>query len=156
MQAISSSAMRELLLSQINLREFSIDQLAGVVKRPSCYDESDPRCVNCDNFYDILNKIVQISMVTGISSSELQKRFGTFLLHKLLESTPNLYREFVDSFELLEGLEEHARLEFKYCRGKSIFPQFECVKESKRLTLMCRSPWPLAAIVEGVIEACIG
>jgi len=105
-------------------------------------------------------KMVQMLSILSEESStpvpELLRNFGKYLLN----SFTKLYKAFFDqkqnTFDFLEGLENHIHVEVKKLYPDAELPEFLIQKEGDKMLIMVyKSPRKLHELAMGLMEACV-
>jgi hypothetical protein len=103
-----------------------------------------------------------IAIVEGLSeradtpADELQRRFGHWMMAHFAAVYPQLMAAHDDALSMLEAIEGEVHVEVRKLYPEAELPRFETKRLGpRRLRMTYRSPRPLGAFCQGLIEACL-
>ena len=104
-----------------------------------------------------LVKIVEgFSAASGLSTDDLQRQFGHWMLKHFGEKFPATFFEKADSMAMLESIDGEIHVEVRKLYPDAELPRFETERLSdSHLKIIYTSPRPLVAFCHGLIEACV-
>jgi hypothetical protein len=105
---------------------------------------------------EMVQMLTALSEESSTSVPELLRNFGKYLLNRFSE----LYKPFFDqkqnTFDFLEGLENHIHVEVKKLYPDAELPKFLIQKEEDKMLIMVyQSPRKLHDLALGLMEACV-
>jgi len=101
---------------------------------------------------EIVDLVVKLSEITKISTPDLLKTFGRYLLSRFVEIFPQFFRDSNSTLEFLPKVESYVHLEVKKLYSDAELPSFSCVSPYPgRLEMEYRSTRNLQDLAEGLI-----
>jgi hypothetical protein len=105
---------------------------------------------------EMVGLVAALSEQSGVSSSELLRKFGNYLFARLIEGFPHFTHNAGSTFELLYFVEEYMHQEVCKLYPDAKLPTFEYESSHpNRLILIYRSIRPFADLAHGMIEGVI-
>ena len=105
---------------------------------------------------DLLAIVEALGARAGATPEELQRRFGHWMMAYFARTYPALFAERTDAFGMLEAVEGEVHVEVRKLYPDAELPRFRTERLGPgRLRMTYRSPRPLAAFCQGLIEACL-
>jgi hypothetical protein len=100
--------------------------------------------------------VATLSEKTGIDPGDLVHAYGKHLFGRFFYRYPQFFEKISDSFQFLEGIENHIHREVLKLYPASELPHFVCERpDAKSLVLTYKSTRPFARLAHGLIEGCI-
>ena len=101
---------------------------------------------------EIVDLVVKLSEITKISTPDLLKEFGRYLLGRFAKTFPQFFREETSTLEFLSKVESYVHLEVKKLFSDTELPSFTCVSPFLgRLEMEYRSTRNFQDLAEGLI-----
>jgi hypothetical protein len=103
-----------------------------------------------------LGALVQrLSGATGVAPSELLRRYGTRLFHRLVALYPGFMVGVRSAFPFLASFQAGIHEELCKLQPDCEMPDIDCVLSGDRLEMVYRSPRRLGDLAEGLLRGCI-
>ncbi|MCZ8514417.1 heme NO-binding domain-containing protein [Paenibacillus filicis] len=105
---------------------------------------------------EIIKLVMQLSVRTGISASDLVRTFGEYLFTQLIEMHPYFAEENSSAFGLLQKVDSYIHVEVRKLYPDAELPAFHYeISTPDSLVMTYRSTRPFADLAEGLIIGCI-
>jgi hypothetical protein len=103
---------------------------------------------------ELIKMVMAFSDHSGISPTDLQRKFGHWMLDHFVTNYEEFFAEKTDSFSLLEAVDGEIHVEVKKLYPEAELPVFATNRLSKtHLEMTYSSPRPLVEFCHGMIEA---
>jgi hypothetical protein len=102
---------------------------------------------------ELVSLITALSRQSGVSNSELYRKFGKYLFGRLMVGFPHFTQNAKSTFELLYSVEDYMNQEVRKLYPDAKLPEFSYESSHPRqLTLIYHSKRPFAGLAQGMIE----
>ncbi|MGS0675457.1 heme NO-binding domain-containing protein [Shewanella sp. 0m-4] len=104
---------------------------------------------------DLVNLIITLSKLTGISAEDLQQIYGKAIFKILYNSMPGLEGQSASTFEFIKSVEEYIHIEVKKLYPNSNPPSFTFISSTQSQLIMDYvSARCMAHVCFGLIQGC--
>ena len=105
---------------------------------------------------EMFTLVSNLSVMTGISVSDLLKEFGKHLLRRFVSSFPVFFEGMRSTMEFLPRVDDYVHLEVRKLYPDAELPSFSCATPAQGTLIMTyRSKNNLPDLAEGLILGCI-
>lgn len=105
---------------------------------------------------ELVKIVMAFSDHSGISPTDLQRKFGHWMMSHFVDNYAEFFAQKTDSFSLLEAVDGEIHVEVKKLYPEAELPVFSTHRISdQHLEMTYSSPRPLVEFCHGMIEACL-
>ncbi|THH35161.1 guanylate cyclase [Aliishimia ponticola] len=139
-------------MAEENFGEEAVDAVIEAADLPSGGAYTSVGNYPCE---ELLTLVGGFSAHSGLPAEELQRLFGHWIMDGFERHYPQFFVTRNTSIDMLEAIEDDIHVEVRKLYPDAELPSFETEREGpSTLNMTYRSPRPLAAFCQGLIEAC--